>query len=175
MGERRGECRILVEKSEGQRHPWRTRCRWYDNSRIELQAVWTGAWTGLIWLRIGTGGGVLWMRQRSSGFHKMRGISWLAEGLLASQEGLSCVDLFIYLACLLLNVGPQEVWRTWGIIPRIFKVCTRSFTHRPLSLLCQLHRGLGGCQTWSERCGDKIIISELRELTTDSHVVQLLA
>jgi hypothetical protein len=23
---------------------------------------WDGAWTGLSWLRIGTGGGLLWMR-----------------------------------------------------------------------------------------------------------------
>jgi hypothetical protein len=43
----------------------------------------------LIWLRIGTDGGRLWMRWWTPGFHKMRGISWLAEKLLASQEGLS--------------------------------------------------------------------------------------
>jgi hypothetical protein len=46
-----------------------------------------GAWTGSSWLRIGTGGGLLWMWQWTFKFHKMRGISWLAENRLASQEG----------------------------------------------------------------------------------------
>jgi hypothetical protein len=31
-----------------------------DNIKMDLQEVgWKGAWTGLIWLRIGTGGGLL--------------------------------------------------------------------------------------------------------------------
>ena len=34
--------------------------------------------TGWSWLRIGTGGGHLWIRWGTFGFHKMRGISWLA-------------------------------------------------------------------------------------------------
>jgi hypothetical protein len=37
-----------------------------------------GTLTGLIWLRIGTGGGLLWIRWWTFGFHKMRGISWVA-------------------------------------------------------------------------------------------------
>jgi len=40
-----------------------------------------------LWLRIGKGGGLFWMRQRTFGFNKMRGISWLTENRLASQEG----------------------------------------------------------------------------------------
>jgi hypothetical protein len=35
------------------------------DERIILKWIfkkWGGAWTGLIWLRIGTGGGLLWMR-----------------------------------------------------------------------------------------------------------------
>jgi len=52
-----------------------------------------GAWTGLIWLRTGTGGGHLWMRQWTSGLHKMRWISRLAEHQLISQEGLCSMEL----------------------------------------------------------------------------------
>jgi hypothetical protein len=33
--------------------------RWEDNIKMDLQEVGWGAWTGLIWLRIGTGGGLL--------------------------------------------------------------------------------------------------------------------
>ena len=51
------------------------------------------AWTGLIWLRTGTGRSRLWMRSRTLGFHKIRGISWLAKDLLASQEGLCSMEL----------------------------------------------------------------------------------
>jgi hypothetical protein len=51
-----------------------------------------GTWTGLIWFRIGTGGGHVWLPQWTLGFHKMRGNSWLAEGLSASQEGLCSME-----------------------------------------------------------------------------------
>jgi hypothetical protein len=59
MGERRGACRILVGRPEGRRPLGRPRCRWEDNIKMDLQEVGWGAWTGLIWLRIGTGGGLL--------------------------------------------------------------------------------------------------------------------
>jgi hypothetical protein len=35
------------------------RLRWEDNIKIDLQEVGWGAWTGLMWLRIGTGGRLL--------------------------------------------------------------------------------------------------------------------
>jgi hypothetical protein len=47
----------------------------------------------LIWLRIGTGGGLLCIRLWTFGFHKMRGISWVAQDVLASQEGLCSMEL----------------------------------------------------------------------------------
>ena len=50
------------------------------------------AWTGLMWLRIWTRGGLLWTRQWTFEFHITAVISWLAEELLASQEGLCCTD-----------------------------------------------------------------------------------
>jgi hypothetical protein len=58
MGERRGAYRVLVGKPEGKRPLGRPRHRWDDNIKICLQKVGLGggAWTGLIWLRIGTGG-----------------------------------------------------------------------------------------------------------------------
>jgi hypothetical protein len=49
-------------------------------------------WIGLIWLRIGTSGGLLWTRQWTSGFHKMLGSSWVAVQLAASQEGFSSMS-----------------------------------------------------------------------------------
>jgi hypothetical protein len=50
-------------------------------------------WTGLIWLRAGIGGGLLWMRRWTFVFHKMRGISWVAEDVFTSQEGLCSMQL----------------------------------------------------------------------------------
>ena len=40
----------------------RPRRRKEDNIKMDLQEVGWETWTGLIWLRIGTGGGRLWMR-----------------------------------------------------------------------------------------------------------------
>jgi hypothetical protein len=59
MGEGRGAYRILVGRPEGRRPLRRPRRRWEDNIKIDLQDVGWGAWTGLIWLRIGIGGGLL--------------------------------------------------------------------------------------------------------------------
>jgi hypothetical protein len=35
------------------------RRRWEDNIKMDLQEVGWGTWTGMIWFRIGTGGGPL--------------------------------------------------------------------------------------------------------------------
>jgi hypothetical protein len=59
MGEGRGAYRILMERPEGRRPLGRPMHRWEDNIKIDLQEVGWGAWTGLVWLRIGTGGGLL--------------------------------------------------------------------------------------------------------------------
>jgi hypothetical protein len=58
-GERRGAYRALVGKSEGRRPLGRPRRRWEDNIKIDLREVGLGIWTGSIWLRIWTGGGLL--------------------------------------------------------------------------------------------------------------------
>jgi hypothetical protein len=51
--------RVLVGKPEGKRPLRRSRHRWEDNIKMDLQEVGCGLWTGLGWLRIGTGGGHL--------------------------------------------------------------------------------------------------------------------
>jgi hypothetical protein len=56
MGEGRVAYRILVGIPEGRRPLGRPRHRWEDNIKMDLQAVGCGAWTGLIWLRVGKGG-----------------------------------------------------------------------------------------------------------------------
>jgi hypothetical protein len=53
MGEKRNAYRLLVGKPEGKIPLRRPRRRWVDNIRMDLG----GMWTGLVWLRIGTGGG----------------------------------------------------------------------------------------------------------------------
>jgi hypothetical protein len=54
MGEGRGAYSILVGRPLG-----RPRHRWEDNIKMDLQEMGWGAWTGLIWLRIGKGGRLL--------------------------------------------------------------------------------------------------------------------
>ena len=48
-----------------------------------ISEKWDGTWTGSIWLRIGTGGGLL----------GMRAMFWSADDLLASQKGLCSMEL----------------------------------------------------------------------------------
>jgi hypothetical protein len=59
MGERRGVYKVLMEKPEGKRPLGRPRHRREDNIKMHLQEAGCGVWTGLIWLRIGTGDGHL--------------------------------------------------------------------------------------------------------------------
>jgi hypothetical protein len=59
MDEGRGACRVFVGRPEGRRPLGRPRRRWEDNIIMDLQEVGFGAWTGLIWLRIGRDGGLL--------------------------------------------------------------------------------------------------------------------
>jgi hypothetical protein len=59
MGERRGANKFLVGKLEGKRPLGSPRRRWENNIKMDLQVVGWGSWTGLIWFRIGPGGGHL--------------------------------------------------------------------------------------------------------------------
>jgi hypothetical protein len=59
--ERRGNMyRLLVGKPEGKRLLGRPRRRWMDNIKMDLfRDRIKCLWTGLVWLRIGTGGELL--------------------------------------------------------------------------------------------------------------------
>jgi hypothetical protein len=59
MGEKRNVYRLLVGKPEGRRPLGRPRRRWIDNIKMDLLEIGLNLWTGLVWLRIGTGGGLL--------------------------------------------------------------------------------------------------------------------
>ena len=59
MEEKRDVSRVLVGKPEGQRLLGRLGLRWEYNIKMDLQELGCGVWTGLTWLRIGTGGGYL--------------------------------------------------------------------------------------------------------------------
>jgi hypothetical protein len=60
MGDSRGVYRVLVvRKPERKRQLERPRRRWRIMLRWNLRKWDVGAWTGLSWLRTGTGGGHL--------------------------------------------------------------------------------------------------------------------
>jgi hypothetical protein len=58
-GECRGAYNVLVGKPELKRPLGRHRREWKDNIKIDFLEVRWEAWTGLIWLRIGTVGRML--------------------------------------------------------------------------------------------------------------------
>jgi hypothetical protein len=59
MGEMRNVHNILVGKPKEKRPLGKPRRRWEDNIGMDLREVGGKVWTGFIWLRIGTSGGLL--------------------------------------------------------------------------------------------------------------------
>ena len=59
MGDKRGAYMVLMGKPEEKRTLGRPRCRWEDDIKIDIQELGCGAWNGLIWLGMGTGGRLL--------------------------------------------------------------------------------------------------------------------
>jgi hypothetical protein len=57
--EKRNAYRLLMGKPLEKGPLGRPRCRWVDNIRMDLGEVGWSMWTGLVWLRIGTGGELL--------------------------------------------------------------------------------------------------------------------
>ena len=92
MGETNGTFRGLMGKPEGKRPLGRPRRRWENNIKIDLRDV---PWSGLFWLRLVTGSRFFLIWLWIFGLHTMREISWLAENLLASQEKLCSIQLFL--------------------------------------------------------------------------------
>jgi len=59
MGDRRCAYRGLVEKREWKIPLGKPSRRWETNTKMNPQEVNREVWTGLLWLRLGTGGGLL--------------------------------------------------------------------------------------------------------------------
>jgi hypothetical protein len=59
MGEKRSASRLLVEKPEGNISLRRARSRWIDNIKMNVGEIRRDDRTGLVWLGIGTSGGLL--------------------------------------------------------------------------------------------------------------------
>jgi hypothetical protein len=59
MGDRRSAYRVLMGRPERLRPLGRLGRKREDNIKMYLQEMRGGSWSGLIWLRIGTGGGLL--------------------------------------------------------------------------------------------------------------------
>jgi hypothetical protein len=87
-----GHVARMVEKPEGKRHYERPWLKWENNIKLDLQEASWGSHE-LIWLGIRAGGGLLWTRGWTSGYRKMRGIFWLPENRLDSEEGLWSTQL----------------------------------------------------------------------------------
>jgi hypothetical protein len=56
---RKNTYRILMGKPEGKRPLGKLRRRWVGNIKMDIKRYDGAVWPGLIWLRIGTSGGLL--------------------------------------------------------------------------------------------------------------------
>jgi hypothetical protein len=54
--------RLLVKRFKGKRPLGRSRRKWEENIKMNLQEIGVVMGTGWSWLRFGTGGGHFWVR-----------------------------------------------------------------------------------------------------------------
>jgi hypothetical protein len=59
QGEGRNVYRVLVGKPEGKRPLERPRYGWENGLKMDLREIGWMIWSGFIWLRVGTDGGLL--------------------------------------------------------------------------------------------------------------------
>jgi hypothetical protein len=59
--ERTENCTRFWWESPKERPLGRPRRRWEDGIRMDFREIGLGVWIGFDWLRIGTGGGLLWV------------------------------------------------------------------------------------------------------------------
>jgi hypothetical protein len=59
IGEERNVYKVWVGKPEGKGPLGRLRRRWEYGMRFYLREIGLGLWIGFVWLRTGTGGGLL--------------------------------------------------------------------------------------------------------------------
>jgi len=59
VGDRIAAYTVLVGTHGGKRPLGKRKRSWKNNIKMDLQQVGKGLWTGLIWLRVGTGDGLL--------------------------------------------------------------------------------------------------------------------
>ena len=94
--------------------------------------------TGWSWLRIGTGGGHLWVRWWTFGFRKMRGISWLAAEPVSFSRRTLLHGVSKYWFCGWITAVSVFHSRNWGykqsyILLNLLKLsATDSFSVMPV-------------------------------------------
>jgi hypothetical protein len=91
MGEMRNAYKMLMGIPERKRLRVRPERRWGDNIRMDFRE--TGL-EGLDWMNLAQDGDQWWVVVKAVmnlRFHKRRGIFYVTEWLLSSQEGLCCM------------------------------------------------------------------------------------
>jgi hypothetical protein len=116
-------------KARRKRPLGRSRHRWLDNIKIDLRGQDGVVRTGLICLRIGTNGGLLWTWQETFGFHKMLGNSWVASQLAAFQKELSSMESVITVFIFSPNKLASLAWTKSWCVPLNFNPPWCSWTY----------------------------------------------
>ena len=123
MGEGRYLHMFLEGKPEWKSPLGRPRRWWEDNIKMDLREM-GGVKTGWSWLRIRTGGGHLWIRWWTFGFHKLTGISWLAAEPVSFSRRTIPHGVSKYVSKCVCQVRRWSRWRPRYLTSVVTGMCT---------------------------------------------------
>jgi hypothetical protein len=148
----RGEKRVqgFGGKARRKKNTWKPRLRWQDGVKIDLRQIGWGVRSGFTWLRIGTVGGLLWMRWWTFGFWR-HGVSYTNQVPDPLKEFLALLTLHFFTDTSLQHDANLTPWKATAMIIRTHRVSLR-FCCICFCCIVWIKKGRNICCTWERTC-----------------------
>ena len=118
---------------------------WEDNIKVNHQETRYDTWTGLIWIKRGTNGWILWIRSLTVSLHQIQKVSSLVETIWAPRKWRCSMEtdmMLCKLVCLSALVSLLDIryFSAFFFLPFFFQLSFTFCLHIPSSFGTKQHR-----------------------------------